>query len=102
MNVNGFPGSVEPMDVPANAGLLYWRSRRGLLELELLLVPFLRECYAELSQEAQRSFARLLEFEDLDIYDWLQGRSQPEDKSLAWIVALIGEHNSGRDTPAVF
>ena len=83
------------MDCEATEKRLYWRSRRGLLELELLLVPFVRERYAQLSPEAQSSYARLLEYEDLDIYDWLQGRSQPDDQSMAVIVALIVEHNTG-------
>lgn len=95
MNVSDIPGSVETMDFPVHINLLYWRSRRGLLELELLLVPFLRERYADLSQQAQRSYARLLEFEDPDIYDWIQERSQPDDESLVSIVALIRAHNSG-------
>jgi antitoxin CptB len=100
VNVNGIIGSVEPMDEheddQAQQRLLYWRSRRGLLELELLLVPFVRECYACLPKEAQQSYAQLLEFEDLDIYDWLQGRAHPEDPSLASIIALIQENNNGR------
>ena len=100
MNVNDIPGSVEPMDAGATAGRLFWRSRRGLLELELLLVPFMRERYADLPTEVQRSVARLLEFEDVDIYDWLQGRSQPPDEPLVSIVALIGSHNANRATPA--
>ncbi|MCZ6709503.1 MAG: succinate dehydrogenase assembly factor 2 [Gammaproteobacteria bacterium] len=100
MNVSDIPGSVEPVDAQVITGRLYWRSRRGLLELELLLAPFLRECYADLAPEARRSFARLLEFEDVDIYDWLQGRSQPPDEPLVSIVALIGAHNASRGTPA--
>ena len=93
MNVSGFTGSVEPVDAQVKARQLYWRSRRGLLELELLLVPFMRDCYGELSPETQRSYAKLLESEDLDIYDWLQGRCQPDDESLVPIVALIRRHN---------
>jgi antitoxin CptB len=95
VNVSDIPGSVEAVDSPADVKRLYWRSRRGLLELELLLVPFVRECYADLPRDAQCSYARLLEFEDLDIYDWIQNRSQPDDESLVSIIALIRAHNSG-------
>jgi antitoxin CptB len=82
------------VDAEVKARRLYWRSRRGLLELELLLVPFVRERYGNLSEEAQRSYEMLVEHEDLDIYDWLQGRAQPGDESLAAIVALIRDHNN--------
>ena len=95
MNVNDIVGTVEPMDAEVQARMLYWRSRRGLLELELLLGPFVRECYADLSAEAQRSYARLLDCDDVDIYDWLQNRSQPEDGSLDSIVALVRKRNAG-------
>jgi antitoxin CptB len=88
------------MDAQVITGRLFWRSRRGLLELELLLVPFMQERYADLPPEAQRSFARLLECEDVDIYDWLQGRSQPPDQPLVSIVDLIEAHNTSRGTPA--
>ncbi len=100
MNVNGIRGSVEPVDAGAKTGRLYWRTRRGLLELELLLAPFMRERYANLPTDAQRSFARLLECEDMDIYDWLQGRSQPSDKTLVSIVALVSAHNANRGSAA--
>ncbi|MDH3644527.1 MAG: succinate dehydrogenase assembly factor 2 [Gammaproteobacteria bacterium] len=94
MNVSGITASVEPVDHQTKAKQLYWRSRRGLLELELLLVPFVRDCYADLPEDAQRSYAALLELEDLDIYDWLQGRAEPEDESLVSIVERIREHNA--------
>lgn len=84
------------MDSQAKARQLYWRSRRGLLELELLLVPFVLERYADLPAAAQRSYERLLERDDLDIYDWLQGRSRPDDESLDAIITLIRDHNDGR------
>lgn len=72
---------------------LYWRSRRGLLELELLLVPFAREALAKLSEAETANYARLLEHDDLDIYDWLQGRQGPPDPSLLGILARIREFN---------
>ncbi len=81
------------MDIEIKARQLYWRSRRGLLELELLLVPFVCERFAGLPADVQGSYERLLEHDDLDIYDWLQGRSAPEDASLDSIIALIRAHN---------
>jgi len=46
----------------ASQGLqhIYWRSRRGMLELELKLVPFVRDEYAQLSVAQQAVYARLL------------------------------------------
>lgn len=82
------------MDDETGQGRIYWRSRRGLLELELLLIPFVRDSFPDLHETEQDGYVRLLEHDDLDIYDWIQGRCEPEDESLRGIVARIREHNS--------
>lgn len=68
---------------------LYWRSRRGMLELELALLPFLEHRLEALSPHGKALYARLLEHEDWDIYDWIMGRSLPPDDALAEIVAEV-------------
>lgn len=70
---------------------LLWRSRRGLLELELLLLPFAKAEVAGLSVEQLTQYARLLEHDDLDIYDWLSGRGAPQSGGLQAIVQQIRE-----------
>lgn len=75
---------------------LRWRSRRGLLELELLLLPFARERLTEISSELLSDYERLLECEDLDIYDWLQARSQPGDRSLQRVVSEVRAFQASR------
>jgi len=71
---------------------LRWRSRRGLLELELLLLPFAAERLGSLDPTALDAYERLLGCEDMDVYDWLQGRANPADQSLDAIVRRIVEH----------
>ena len=73
---------------------LRWRSRRGLLELELLLLPFAADCLDGLSAQQLQDYERLLGCEDLDIYDWLQGRSEAPDPSLRDIVRRVSEHQA--------
>ena len=68
---------------------LRWRSRRGMLELELALAPFVQTCLDTLPAADRKRYAGLLEHDDWDIYDWIQGRSEPADPELAAIVALI-------------
>ena len=74
---------------------VYWRSRRGMLELELLLLPFARSMFPVLSEPDQRAFARLLDHDDWDIFDWLQQRATPEDPDLARIVDRIRAFQPG-------
>lgn len=49
------------------------RSRRGLLELDLLLVPFVHAVYAELSEVQQRMYEQLLREDDVVLLEWLKG-----------------------------
>lgn len=49
---------------------LFWHSRRGMLELDLLLVPFYRDCYRVLSPNLQQRYQALLKQEDTDLFAW--------------------------------
>ena len=71
------------------AGRIHWRSRRGMLEVEIELVPFARDHFGDLSLADQAAYARFLEADDWQIHDWLRGRSTPEDAALERIVTLI-------------
>lgn len=72
---------------------LEWRSRRGMLELELALAPFVTKRLGSLSERERASYARLLEHDDWDIFDWVQGRAVPDDPELAAIVRQIRDAN---------
>ncbi len=54
-----------------------WRSRRGMLELDILLVAFARIRYPQLDDAGQRAYRDLLGLDDWLIWDWLQRRAAP-------------------------
>ena len=68
---------------------LFWHSRRGMLELDVLLVPFLKEAYQDLPEEDQQRYQKLLSCEDTDMFEWFMQRSKPEDPDLRRIVDII-------------
>ncbi len=68
---------------------LYWHSRRGMLELDVLLVPFLEEVYSDLAPDDQDRYRCLLESEDQDMFGWFMQRNEPEDPDLQRIVRII-------------
>ena len=68
---------------------LFWHSRRGMLELDVLLVPFVREVYAQLDAEDQARYRKLLACEDQDMFGWFMQREVPEDPDLKRIVDMI-------------
>ena len=49
-----------------------WRSRRGLLELDLLFVPFSKHGYETLTEEEKRLYQELLLIDDVVLLDWLR------------------------------
>lgn len=60
-----------------------------MLELELALAPFVEQRLGALSTADRARYARLLEHDDWDIFEWIQGRGAPPDADLAGIVEEI-------------
>lgn len=82
----------RPQERPHDLKEIYWRSRRGMLELELKLVPFVRDCFEALDSELQAAYVDLLAEEDWQIFDWLQGKVEPESEITKSLVAQIAAH----------
>lgn len=68
---------------------LKWHSRRGMLELDVLLVPFVENRYPSLSRQDQLGYQKLLQCEDPDLFQWFMRYSIPADPDLQTIVTLI-------------
>lgn len=66
-----------------------WACRRGMLELDLLLIPFFDHHFTNLSAVERVHFEHLLQHTDPELYEWLLGQSLPEDSSLMDIVKKI-------------
>jgi antitoxin CptB len=68
-----------------------WASRRGMLELDLVLEPFVTARYAELDDLDRQRFQRLMTCEDQDLFAWFLRRERPDDEELAAIVSKVLE-----------
>jgi antitoxin CptB len=68
---------------------LSWASRRGMLELDLMLLPFLEKVYPQLTIEDQMRYWKLLECEDQDLWNWLIDRKNSGNPELQKIVDII-------------
>lgn len=68
---------------------LLWHSRRGMLELDVLLVPFVKEAYSSLDAEDQARFRKLLKCEDQDMFGWFMRREEAADPDLRRMVNMI-------------
>ena len=77
------------MTTTAEFNKLFWHSRRGMLELDLILVPFLQEAYNNLGETDQICYQKLLECEDTELFQWFMKQSKPEDPDLQRIIDII-------------
>ena len=58
----------------------HWHCRRGLQELDLILLPFVENNFNDLNKTEQLSFLTILEYEDVDLMDWLvYGVTPPQE-----------------------
>lgn len=58
---------------------LRWSCRRGMLELDLLLLPFLEKQFTNITPEEQELFRELLACEDQDLHSWLVAGQSPTE-----------------------
>lgn len=72
---------------------LFWHSRRGMRELDLLLVPFVQEAFPNLAPKDQLLYEAFLKMEDQDLYNILMRRVEITDPELERIVDLILAHS---------
>ncbi len=55
-----------------------WACRRGMLELDFILIEFLESKLLTLSEEEQDALLLFLENSDPDLYSWLMGYKEPQ------------------------
>ena len=63
-----------------------------MLELDLVLEPFVRERYAGLGADDRERYRRLMSCQDQELFGWFLRREVPDDPDLAEIVTAILAH----------
>ncbi len=71
--------AVRHQDDPTRRARLRWRSRRGLLENDLILTRFLDAHEIEMTDDEVDALTQLLDLSDNDLLDLLLGRTEPAD-----------------------
>ncbi|PIJ48995.1 hypothetical protein BL250_16825 [Erwinia sp. OLTSP20] len=88
------------MDIHDKARI-HWACRRGMLELDISIMPFFRYEYDTLNDSDKQLFIRLLEQPDPDLFNWLMNHGEPDDSGLKHIVSLIQQRNQQRGPLAI-
>lgn len=77
------------MNLEQRKARIRWHSRRGMLELDLLLGRYLQAKLDTMSEEDMDRYEDFLTYPDPDLYAWLMGYETPINKELADYVAVI-------------
>jgi len=72
-----------------NKNRLLWASRRGMLELDLILAPFVEDVYDSLEEDDKLRFEVLLNSEDQTLFMWFMRREEPTDPNMQRILQII-------------
>jgi antitoxin CptB len=83
------PSQEDNTQPVVNKARLRWACRRGMLELDILFIPFVDEAYDALTAKEQQIFERLLTEQDPDLFAWFMGHKTCEDSELNTMVQLI-------------
>jgi len=70
---------------------LRWRCRRGMRELDQLMLRYLDQRWPAADDAERGRFLRLLDCEDDKLWQWCMGRERPADQELQSIVQVIVE-----------
>lgn len=73
---------------------LRWRCRRGMKELDELLLDYLTQRYLQAPVAEQQAFEGLLELPDPLLWAYLSGRRAPNDVELATLIEHIAARHA--------
>jgi len=68
---------------------LLWSSRRGMLELDLLLNDFISNRYETLERQDHTALDTLLDYPDAVLFDLLMGKSSTANQEIADVIKKI-------------
>jgi len=68
---------------------LRWRCRRGMRELDQLMLRYLDRAWAQDSDAQRGVFLQLLDGEDDKLWRWFMGYESPENAEIAALVERI-------------
>lgn len=85
MNSTPVAGTIAPGEL----GRLRWRCRRGMRELDVLLMRYLERDWPQANAPERAAFAALLEWQDPEIHALLTGRLAPDNEALASVLECL-------------
>lgn len=73
----------------SNPNQIFWKCRRGMLELDFVFMKFFQEKYPHLSMSGQKIFEKLLDEQDPILASWIFGQESPSDPEMIQLIAQL-------------
>jgi antitoxin CptB len=68
---------------------ILWQCRRGLWELDIILLPFVEKEFTNLNKQDQLLFQQLLKYEDIELFDIFVNKIEPQENQFINLIQLI-------------
>lgn len=66
-----------------------WRCRRGMLELDIVLLRFMDKHYAQLNEVELQQFEELLSLPDNELWDLIVGKKKNKNDKVQHVLHLL-------------
>lgn len=83
--------AAQLADQQQDRARLYWQCRRGMLELDMMLLAFMDKHFSHLDNSQRRALETLLGYPDQLLLEYLMGHTIPYDKDVANVAKQIRE-----------
>ncbi|QGM80001.1 succinate dehydrogenase assembly factor 2 [Otariodibacter oris] len=66
-----------------------WECRRGMRELDKMIMPFYQQYFDDLNEEEQKTFVEMLSYSDPELFRWFMHQLPAPTPKLQALVELI-------------
>lgn len=78
------------------SGKVKWQSRRGMREIDLMLLPFVEHDLPNMTEDVLKDYEDLLEASDLELVRWFNGTCEADTERRRKIVKIIKDCHATR------
>ncbi len=78
------------------SGKVKWQSRRGMRELDLMLLPFVDIDLPKCDEQMLNDYVDLLEASDLELVRWFNGTEEANTESRRMVIEFIKKCHATR------
>ncbi len=68
---------------------LEWECRRGMRELDKMIMPFYKNHFDELNETQQQAFVQMLSYTDPELFRWVMHQEVAPTQEIADLIEII-------------